>query len=213
MNQTVDILIPTYNRRDLLEQCLQSLLTQSYQNFKVYIYDDGGNDDSYLIAKEFSEKGMDILFVKGAENNGVAYARNMLLTMGHSDYCMWQDSDDIAHNRRVEKMLGAIIDQKVDVVFSDMFFFKHPAPYRNTHTVHSVDIKKYVDRNGLYNNMNFATAIFKRSIGRLRFDTNLRRREDVKWLEQLIKKGTKFGYVQIPLYYCRRHDGRLTTKK
>lgn len=208
--KSIDILIPTYNRAEFLGQTLTSLINQTYKNIRVIIYDDGSTDNTPDIIADFMKKNITILYIRSIHNNGVAYARNVLLDNISADYAMWQDSDDIAFPNRVKYMLSNIEETKADICFSDLTFFTGKANPLKPRNIHKIDISKYIDRDGLYRNMNFATAIFKPELSKYRFNEDLRRKEDVEWIMLLIKNNIKFGYLSTPLYACRRHPGRLT---
>lgn len=208
----IDVLIPVYNRAEFVVPALESIVNQTYKDFRIIIYDDGSNDNTRLeISKYLSSfSGLNWALREGVVNKGVAYARNRLLDLSTSEFCMWQDSDDISHPQRLEIMLQAIQNNRCDMVFSAMYFFNHPKAHSRTKTIRSIDVSKYIDRSGLYDNTNFATGIFKRKFVKFHFDESLKRKEDIDWLTRIIKAKALFGYVDEPLYYCRRHEGRLT---
>jgi glycosyltransferase involved in cell wall biosynthesis len=205
------ILIPTYNRAKFLEECFQELKKQTCKDFEVVVYDDGSLDNTRDVVHKYGHT-----YLRGEKNHGVGYSRNKLFEYVKSleikpDFLMWQDSDDMPHPNRVQYMKLAIEEQGADIIFSDMYFFNHPQVFTRTRTLHRVDISKYKNRAGLERNMNFATAIFKPNLVEFPFQ-NKRKREDVAWLSDLIEAGVKFGYLPTGLYYCRRHDERLTKK-
>jgi glycosyltransferase involved in cell wall biosynthesis len=204
----INVLIPTYNRDIFLDICLHSLTRQTFKDFDVCIYDDGSTDKTAEVVNRYQNQ-LNIRFIKGKENNGVGNARNQLLEMVNGDYFVWQDSDDLATPDRFEKLIAGIGDK--DGCFSYGYFFK--SPNTNTRFLYTIDVSKYKNRESLYNNMLFASGIFKSSLATYKFDKRLKKREDVAWLAKMLKDGIKFGCVTEPLYYVRRHDERLTTQK
>jgi glycosyltransferase involved in cell wall biosynthesis len=204
----INVLIPTYNRDLFLDICLQSLTKQTYKNFDVCIYDDGSTDNTTKVVDQYRDK-LNIRYVRSEKNQGVGNARNQLLEMINGDYFAWQDSDDIATPDRLEKLVAGIGDN--DGCFSFGYAFK--SPNTNTRYLFTIDVSKYKDRESLYNNMFFPSGIFKSNLTSYKFDKRLRRREDVAWLTKMLKAGVKFGCVTEPLYFLRRHDGRLTNQK
>ena len=206
----VDILIPTYNREQYIGQCIDSILNQTYKDINIIIYDDGSTDNTEATIKEYQTTHKNIKYIKSKENRGVGFARNILLESSTADYLMWQDSDDISSPDRIEKCLRYITQTDVDILFSDLVFFTDGASHKRSKTISMVDIYKYTKREGLVNNMNFATAFFNSRLKSHKFDESLLRKEDVKWISNLIQNKVRFGYIEAPLYYCRRHPGRLT---
>lgn len=206
----VDILIPTYNREQYIKPCIDSILNQTYKDINIIIYDDGSTDNTEATIKEYQTTHKNIKYIKSKENRGVGFARNILLESSTADYLMWQDSDDISSPDRIEKCLRYITQTDVDILFSDLVFFTDGASHKRSKTISKVDIYKYTKREGLVNNMNFATAFFNSRLKSHKFDESLLRKEDVKWISNLIQNKVRFGYIEAPLYYCRRHPGRLT---
>lgn len=209
----VDILIPTYNREQYIEQCIDSILNQTYKDINIIIYDDGSTDKTRQIIEYYQKFHSNIQYIRGVENRGVGFARNILLESSKAEYIAWQDSDDISNPYRIEKSLNYIEHTEVDILFTDMIFYVDGASYKRSKTISKVDIYKYTKREGLVNNMNFATAFFNSKLKSHKFDESLLRKEDVKWISNLIQNKVRFGYVEAPLYYCRRHLGRLTYQK
>jgi glycosyltransferase involved in cell wall biosynthesis len=222
----INVLMPVFNREKYVEQAIQSILDQTYQEFRIIIYDDGSTDKTNDIVNKIidAHDDLDINLITSHTNRGVGYARNEIFKIINqptidymeewkkADYCVWQDSDDISHKYRLEYLVRAIENQKVDMLFSAMYFFTEPNEYYQTRTVQRIDVSKYINREGLHNNQNFATAIFKTNLTEVGIKTDLKRKEDTKWLTDLINKKITFGYEPEPLYYCRRHSERLTSK-
>lgn len=210
----VSVLIPTYNRASFIEEALQSILFQGYkEDLEIVIFDDGSYDLTPTIIKKYQTGSFPykIKYLREFENHGVGYARNRLLEQVDGDYFVWQDSDDASAACRVQNLVKAIESQNVDALFSDMYFYKHPNQSRKY--LSKIDVTKYINRDGLSNNMHFATGIFKSSLKDFKFDETARRKEDVIWLTDLIEANVKFGYLPEPLYFCRRHSGRLTPER
>lgn len=85
------IVIPTYNRAHLIEETIQSLLNQTFQDFEIIVVDDGSTDNTEeIIGKINSEK---ITYYK-TENFGVAHARNFGIQKAKGNYVGFLDSDD-----------------------------------------------------------------------------------------------------------------------
>jgi glycosyltransferase involved in cell wall biosynthesis len=211
------VLIPTYNRQKFLPQAINSLLKQSYNDFKIVIYNDGSTDNTSKILKEYSLKYKDRFILLGeSENHGVNYSRNRLIqyALGSvADYFVWQDSDDVSVYSRLKELEEAIKRQQADILFSAMYFFVDPN--MNRKKLSTLDISKYKNRAGLFNNMNFPTAIFNKKTCGIPFDSSIRKPGgDLVWILDLIKsKRIKFGYYDKPLYYLRRHPDRLTAER
>ena len=92
----ISVIIPIYNSEEYLENCLDSILNQSYPNFELLLVDDGSTDKSPLILQSYAQKDSRIR-VFSKENGGQGSARNLALKVAKGDYIMFVDSDDALH--------------------------------------------------------------------------------------------------------------------
>lgn len=92
----ISIIIPVYNSEKYLEECLNSVAAQSYNNFEVICIDDGSSDKSGQICKERAAKD-DRFFYIYQENGGVSKARNTGIRAAKGDFICFVDSDDVIH--------------------------------------------------------------------------------------------------------------------
>lgn len=73
--ELISVIVPVYNVADYLEQCLDSILNQTYKEFEVILVDDGSSDTSYSICSEYVKKDSRIRLYR-QENKGLSAARN-----------------------------------------------------------------------------------------------------------------------------------------
>ena len=76
----ISIIVPVYNVEDYLPQCLNSIITQKYQNWECILIDDGSTDSSGLICDSYSQKDNRITIIHQT-NQGVSVARNRGINM------------------------------------------------------------------------------------------------------------------------------------
>lgn len=87
------VIIPIYNAEDTLRRCLDSLLPQLCSEIEVLLINDGSNDKSESICKEYMAKTASIKYYS-QKNSGVSVARNKGLEAATGDYILFVDSDD-----------------------------------------------------------------------------------------------------------------------
>ncbi len=87
------ILVPVYNAENYLDECIQSVLNQTYQNFELILVDDGSPDNSGAICDCYAEKD-DRVKVLHKENAGVLSARVSAISLAQGDYFVFLDADD-----------------------------------------------------------------------------------------------------------------------
>jgi glycosyltransferase involved in cell wall biosynthesis len=92
----VSIIIPSYNRQDLIVETLDSVLAQTYQNWECLIIDDGSTDQSVQVIEEYAQKDSRIkLLQRNREPKGAPTCRNIGLEQANGNYVVYLDSDDI----------------------------------------------------------------------------------------------------------------------
>ncbi len=100
------VCVPTYNRAHYLKEALESVLSQTYKNYEVIVYDDGSTDSTYQVVKGFkSEK---IKYFRGDKNRGRPFARNRCIELSKGDWIVWLDDDDILNGELLSKYAVAI---------------------------------------------------------------------------------------------------------
>lgn len=112
----ISIVIPIYNSEKFLEECILSVLNQTYKNIELILVDDGSTDNSSLICKKYLEKDLRVKYIKNI-NSGVSVARNIGIENSEGKYICFVDSDDIIEKNYVEVLYNIILEKKVDVVY------------------------------------------------------------------------------------------------
>ncbi len=104
MNKLISIIIPTYNRADLISKTLESIQNQSYKDFECLIVDDGSEDDSEEIIQLFSDSDNRFQFHKRPLNRikGPNACRNFGFEISKGDFIYFFDSDDILKSNALE---------------------------------------------------------------------------------------------------------------
>ena len=101
-NKLVSIVIPVYNSERFLEECLNSILEQTYQNIEIIAIDDGSNDSSLDILNNFSNK----IHTFSQKNQGLAIALNLGISKIKGDWLKWFSPDDIMYPNTIEVLVN-----------------------------------------------------------------------------------------------------------
>lgn len=122
---TFSIIIPTYDRRDLVVKTIDSCLAQSYKNFEVIVVDDGGTDGTgSMVSDKFSSDPRVKYFWK--ENAERGEARNFGITKSSGEYLMFLDSDDLMEPNCLNHYHKNILDKDFpDVLFCKFRFLRN----------------------------------------------------------------------------------------
>ncbi len=102
----VSIILPTYNRTQVIKRAINSVLNQSYSNFELIIIDDGSTDNTAEVIKSFNDER--IQFIRNDNNRGQAIARNIGLKRAKGSYIAFLDSDDVWHKDYLEKQIETL---------------------------------------------------------------------------------------------------------
>ena len=113
----ISIVLPSFNRAQVLPKAVESILRQTYKDFELIIVDDGSTDNTADVVKNFNDDR--IVYVR-QENAGACVARNNGIEHSRGEYIAFQDSDDIWHEDKLEKQLKTIQDKNADIVFCRM---------------------------------------------------------------------------------------------
>ena len=89
----ISVVVPVYNVEEYLDQCVESLVGQTYKNLEVILVDDGSPDNCPAMCDEWAERDNRIKVIH-KENGGVSSARNAALDIASGDYIGFVDSDD-----------------------------------------------------------------------------------------------------------------------
>lgn len=109
------IIVPVYNVEKYLDQCLESILRQTFKDFECIIIDDGSPDNSNIIIDKYVK--LDQRFkVIHQKNMGISAARNAGLDIAKGDYIVFVDSDDYIADDYLEKFALKIADTDADMV-------------------------------------------------------------------------------------------------
>lgn len=116
-NIMVSIIVPVYNTQAYIEECLNSLICQTYKNIEIICVDDASKDNSANVLKEFSKKDNRIKLVFHSINKHQGGARNSGINIARGKYVWFVDSDDFIDNNAVEILVNKMEElNDVDVL-------------------------------------------------------------------------------------------------
>ena len=130
MDKKVYILIPVYNVQKYLDECIKSIIAQTFKNWEVILVDDGSTDKSGKICDRYAEKDKRFRVIH-QENKGLSMARYTAISELPDDdsYCMFFDSDDLLPSNAVELMTGIAQEYDCDMVcgnYEKFFSIRRP---------------------------------------------------------------------------------------
>lgn len=123
MSDLISVIVPVYNVQAYLEQCLDSIIQQTYTNLDILLVNDGSTDNSLAICERYAQKDSRIRLINLAENTGLSNARNSALANIKGKYVTFIDSDDFVEQDYISRMYHELIQEDADIVISDYYQF------------------------------------------------------------------------------------------
>ena len=151
----VSIIIPCYNQGKYIKDAINSVKSQTHQNWECIIIDDGSTDDSYEITKNLIEDDERFILLK-QENSGVCTARNVAAEKACGEFLLPLDADDMIAPTYIEKALAEFNqNENCKLVYCNLRFFGA----RNSDWI----LPEYNYEKMLWMNQIFVTALFRKS--------------------------------------------------
>lgn len=121
----VSVIIPTYNRSELLIRALESLIAQTYTNWECLIVDDGSTRLDITAISTFIKNKEQFVLIQRPENTkkGPSTCRNIGLIRSKGDYIQFFDDDDVMYPEMLKIKTNAFFEKQIDVVVAPLDFF------------------------------------------------------------------------------------------
>ena len=119
----LSVIVPVYNVEKYLDQCLDSLVNQTLQNFEILVVNDGATDHSQKIIDEYASAYPHLIKALIKQNGGLSDARNFGLKQATGQYLAFLDSDDYVEKDLYENMILLAQKQEADLVVADLEYF------------------------------------------------------------------------------------------
>ena len=192
----LSIIVPVYKVEEYLGECIDSLLSQTIDDYEIILVDDGSPDNSGKIADEYAAATPDMIRVLHIDNGGQGRARNFALDIAKGDFVGFVDSDDWVTHDMYEKMYARAAETGADVVVCD--FMERFADGRES------VLPASLQDNWLGSAGSSCNKIFRRSlVGELRFPVGLWY-EDFYFSVVMLLRSKHTEFIAEPLYIYRR---------
>lgn len=115
---TISVIVAIYNVERYLSKCIESILSQTYENLDIILINDGSTDKSGEICDKYAAKDSRIRVIH-RENKGVAYTRNQGISVAKGEYLTFVDSDDYIHPQMYEILMEYLHKHQAEVAACD----------------------------------------------------------------------------------------------
>ncbi len=212
----ISIIIPNYNRGDIVAETVQNMLDQDYSNKEVIVVDDGSTDNSIEVLKVFGNQ----ITVLRQKNQGPGAARNLGLSVANGKYIQFMDSDDIASKNKLSCQVSILEKEKSDGAYSPWGKFEIRGkeitligPILQSDKLTTTRMKT-----ALLNGWSIVLQmfLFKRSVldrvGPLRTDINYL--EDMDYFIRILMHGASFSFSDEALtIYRNNSENKLSSEE
>lgn len=210
------IIVPVYNIRLYLSQCIESVLTQKFEDFELILINDGSTDGSDIICDKYADFDSRIRVFHN-ENSGLSVARNIGVLNALGDYILFLDGDDfldkeallnikeaLNNNQEIEILTGKFIYYLND---SDYFVEDFELPSDIISEKNGEEVLIYYFKNINVGMWSACRSVFNRTFfvsNGFRFEPNLTS-EDLALIPFVYLKANRISVVNKPFYYYRQN--------
>lgn len=207
----ISVIVPCYNQAQYMDEALQSVLGQTFQDWECIIVNDGSPDDTEEVAKRWLEKDPRFKYLK-KENGGLSSARNAGIEMAQGEWIQFLDCDDYMDSEKLQK---SITDSETfDVIITNFHMVSdgNVTPPFCDITKYEVNTDNIISRWDLDFNIPIHCGLFNKSrIRDIKFNEQLKAKEDW-WFWIQLTSLPRFSYKLIDekLVYYRHNPNSLS---
>lgn len=218
-DKLLTVIVPMYNASTYINNCIESILRQTYKNIEIILINDGSTDNTELICKKYQQIDSRIVLIN-QENKGVSIARNLGLNNANGEYITFIDSDDTIERDTYQIVLNKMNEQNADI---GIFKYRRYDSYTNNSIEYGISEEKsytfpeiledYLSLNDYkkLGEANWNKVFRKNCIKNIKFKT-IRIGEDFLFNYEAFKNASKI--VNIPLvlynYYINNNSATLS---
>ncbi|MBQ6381829.1 MAG: glycosyltransferase family 2 protein [Clostridia bacterium] len=203
----LSIIVPVYNVEEFIEECIHSLLHQTYQNTEIILVDDGSTDNSGKICDTIASDNKSVT-VYHKLNGGLSSARNYGIERANGAYLGFVDSDDFVDTQMYEILMHELLSSGADAAVCDYYNYYNSEQY----SVRQMPEKETTVFEGesaklrVYHEFSACNKVYKRELfAQVRYPEG-KLYEDARTMYKIADKVEKLVIVPKPLYYYRQRQ-------
>lgn len=206
MSPKVSVIVPVYNQENYLKKCMDSLISQTFQDIEIICFNDASTDNSLSILQEYAATDKRIQIIDSQVNIKQGGGRNAGLKASQAEYVAFIDSDDWIADTFVEDLYTAIKFENADIAFCDYFLAEYGkyteiSPLGDCEKLSFDEMRKKIAGCGIP----IWTALYRKNII---VDNDLLFPENVLYEDNAVGKpiqlcAKRYAKVNKPLYYYR----------
>ena len=215
MNDLVSVIVPVYNVEKYLDNCIKSIIKQTYTNIEILLIDDGSTDKSSIICDNYLKIDERIKVIH-KKNEGLSSARNYGLQIANGKYVMFVDSDDFIALDIIGKCIKKINNDYSDICcFAKEYIFSNSKKIVNNGSEFCENghdtLKRMLIKDDIDNSA--CDKLFKKELfHNIRFPIG-KYYEDIGTVYKLIMESNLVSHINDIGYYYVIRNNSITTEK
>ena len=202
-NPLISIIIPVYNTKQYLQECIESVINQTYTNLEIIAIDDGSTDGSGQILDEYGKSDSRIKVIH-KENAGVSAARNTGLDIAAGDYIGFVDSDDYCATDMFEQLVKTAMTESADAVVC-AFIGDKKNTASSLMTFNGIEAIVEIQKATIFMGHLHNKLLKKELVSNIKLDEQITILEDILFLNYALMQAGKVVYINKELYYYREN--------
>ena len=213
MLPTISVIVPIYNVEDYLPRCLDSILTQTYDNIQLVLVDDGSTDQSGAICDAYAARDPRVQVVH-QENAGIGRTRNVGVSLCHGDYVTFVDSDDYLFPDALQRLYDRMQADGSDMVIANCVRLYEDGSCGDPHHTYPAD---WLDKSAFLHHMTDIDAVpvcpwgklySKACMEGITYPTT-RVGEDMMTFPDVVERCRRISMENQPVYYYFQRSDSL----
>lgn len=207
----VSVIMPAYNAEEFIEEAISSVIRQSVSDWELLVIDDGSQDGTRKIVREYEARDYRIHLIENEENLGVARTRNRGLDLCSGEYVALLDSDDYWEPIMLEKMIARAKETGADIIYSSYSIVdERGEKLCNDFIVpDETDFRSSIARSVIICS---AVLITKQLAKENRFPVNMYHEDIAMWFQILRDGGIARGVTDVLAAYRQRRNSKTANK-
>ena len=210
--KTASIIIPTFNRGQIIQNSIYSVLNQNYKKLEIIVVDDGSTDNTKFIIQKIAKRNSDpnkYIRYYYQKRQGACIARNRGMMHANGSYIMFLDSDDLIKPSKIKTQVEKIESEKTQCSICDFEIIDNEGKVTKSFTNNFKPIQfilKFVSPS-------ISAILFRRDTipPGLSWNFRLMRNQDMDFIYKYFACIDKWSYVNTPLFqYCYHDQNRIS---
>lgn len=221
----ISFIIPVYNVEKYLDECVRSILNQSFDDYEIILVNDGSPDNCPAMCVGYEVRYPDKVRVVHKKNGGPAKARNSGMDIAKGDYLFFMDSDDFLCKDSLAELYQKAVEFGADILHTTYFSFDDSKKTK-TRNPQTFEVERVYTHKDMEKELCFASSqyriaylwrnLYKRKFlleNSIRLDEDLLMVEDPPFNMEAFSKAERFVAVDIPILCYRIRDNSLQRQK